>query len=210
MCVAELNVSLLPCRHRWYHLLRPCSPCSNLSNCKNKLGLEGWETKCDFCPYCSSWNLSSTEYRLVGNDRSPSIGGLSRSPSISYSSTTTLTSARRDSRRASLARTDSSSSIAMPSVSVLERTGERNRAITARLDAYLGKHPDRKATKSGGETSDEDEPQSTTQPPSPVDADVMATVDAQVAAVVPLKRRDSMLKKGWRGSKRLSRTIFKS
>ncbi|KAK8164919.1 hypothetical protein IWX90DRAFT_148018 [Phyllosticta citrichinensis] len=207
MCVAELNVSLLPCRHRWYHLLRPCSPTSNLSNCKNKLGLEGWETKCDYCPYCSTWNLSSTEYRLVGNDRSPSVGGLSRSPSISYSSTTTLTSARRDSRRASLARTDSSSSIAMPSVSVLERTGERNRAITARLDAYLGKHPDRKESKSGGETSDEDE-QSSTQPPSPVEGDVMSRVDAQVAGA-PLKRRDSILKKGWRSSKRLSRTIFK-
>ncbi|KAK8253726.1 hypothetical protein IWZ00DRAFT_542803 [Phyllosticta capitalensis] len=207
MCVAELNVSLQPCRHRWYHLLRPCSPNANLSNCKNKLGLEGWETKCDFCPYCSSWNLSSTKYRLVGNDRSPSVGGLSRSPSISYSSTTTLTSARRDSRRASLARTDSSSSIAMPSLSVLEKTGERNRAISARLDAYLGKHPDRKGSKSGGETSDEDD-QSSTQPPSPVEGDVMARVDAQVTSGA-LKRKDSILKKGWRGSKRLSRTIFK-
>ncbi|KAF2464699.1 uncharacterized protein BDR25DRAFT_94734 [Lindgomyces ingoldianus] len=122
MCVAELNVSLLPCRHRWYHLTRSCSPSTNLANCGAKLGITGWEIKCDFCPYCSGWNLSTSEYRLVGNDRTPSIGGLSRTPS--------LAATRRDSRRGSLARSDSSTSITM-------MAQEKNRAMNARVDAYF-------------------------------------------------------------------------
>lgn len=124
MCIAELNVSLLPCKHRWYHLSRSCSPNTDLSNCTKKLALTGWEIKCDFCPYCSAWNLPTSEYRLVGNDRAPAIGGLSRTPSLS------LTTTRRESRRGSLARTDSSNSIAM-------MAQEKNRALNARVDAYL-------------------------------------------------------------------------
>ena len=61
MCIAELNVSLLSCRHRWYHMVRPCQPSAHLSNCGQKLCLSGWEIKCDFCPYCSGWNLSDAE-----------------------------------------------------------------------------------------------------------------------------------------------------
>ncbi|KAF9740122.1 hypothetical protein PMIN06_003746 [Paraphaeosphaeria minitans] len=129
MCVAELNVSLMPCRHRWYHLSRACSPSADLSNCDKKLGLAGWEIKCDFCPYCSGWNLSQSEYRLVGNDRAPAIGGLSRTPSLS------LNTARRESRRGSLSRTDSSNSIAM-------LAQEKNRALNARVDAYLRVAPE--------------------------------------------------------------------
>ncbi|KAF1978362.1 hypothetical protein BU23DRAFT_577267 [Bimuria novae-zelandiae CBS 107.79] len=124
MCVAELNVSVLPCRHRWYHLSRPCTPSTNLSNCDKKLGITGWEIKCDFCPYCSGWNLSHSEYRLVGNDRTPTIGGLSRSPSLSLMTT------RRESRRGSLVRSDSGNSISM-------MAQEKNRALNARVDAYL-------------------------------------------------------------------------
>lgn len=71
MCVAELNVSTQPCGHRWFHLLRPCSPSANLDNCKRKLGLAGWELKCDFCPYCSGWNISTSDYRLLGRLSKP-------------------------------------------------------------------------------------------------------------------------------------------
>ncbi|EKG19986.1 hypothetical protein MPH_02716 [Macrophomina phaseolina MS6] len=220
MCVAELNVSVLPCRHRWYHLLRPCSPSTNLSNCPNKLGIEGWETKCDFCPYCASWNLSNTDFRLVGNDRSPSVGGLSRSPSLNYGSTTTLTSARRDSRRASLSRTDSASSIPALGLSVVEKTGEKNRAISARLDAYLGKNPERKYSNSDGETTDIEDRQSTRgsihssvhgRTPSTAGSDIMTKVDAQIANGTPAaastnKKDKSFFKKA---SKRFSKGIFK-
>jgi hypothetical protein len=124
MCVAELNVSLQPCRHRWYHLSRPCKPSANLINCGNKLGLSGWEIKCDFCPYCAGWNVSATEYRLVGNDRAPASGGLSRTPSL------TLTTTRRETRRGSLSRSDSNTSITM-------MAQEKNRAMNARVDAYF-------------------------------------------------------------------------
>lgn len=124
MCVAELNVSLLPCRHRWYHLSRACSPSTNLSNCTGRLGISGWEIKCDFCPYCAGWNVSGTEYRLLGNDRAPAVGGLSRTPSL------TLTTTRRETRRGSLSRSDSSTSITM-------MAQEKNRAMNARVDAYF-------------------------------------------------------------------------
>ncbi|KAF2687253.1 hypothetical protein K458DRAFT_295828 [Lentithecium fluviatile CBS 122367] len=124
MCIAELNVSLLPCRHRWYHLTRACSPSANLSNCGGRLGISGWEIKCDFCPYCASWNVSNTEYRLVGNDRAPAVGGLSRTPSL------TLTTTRRETRRGSLSRSDSNTSITM-------MAQEKNRAMNARVDAYF-------------------------------------------------------------------------
>lgn len=129
MCIAELNVSLLPCQHRWYHLSRSCTPSTDLSNCGKKLGISGWEIKCDFCPFCSGWNLSHSEYRLVGNDRAPPIGGLSRSPSL------TLTTTRRETRGGSLSRTDSNNSIAM-------MAQEKNRALNARVDAYLGVAPE--------------------------------------------------------------------
>ncbi|KAB2575984.1 hypothetical protein BFW01_g2528 [Lasiodiplodia theobromae] len=226
MCVAELNVSNLPCRHRWYHLLRPCSPTTNLSNCPNKLGIEGWETKCDFCPYCAAWNLSNTDFRLVGNDRSPSVGGLSRSPSANYGSTTTLTSARRDSRRASLARTDSTSSIPALGLSVVEKTGEKNRAINSRLDAYLGKHPERKYSNSDGDTTDGEESRSLRgslhgslhgsvhgRCPSTDGSDIMTKVDAQIASgnlnAGVGKKDKGFFKKIGKSSKRLSKGIFK-
>lgn len=154
MCVVELNVSLLPCRHRWYNLLRPCSPTTNLSNCPNRLRIEGWETKCDFCPHCAGWNLSNAEFRLVSNDRSSSAGGLSRSPSSNYGSARRTTHSL--SRTPSLAYS-STSTVSDGSLSSFEGTQARNRAIipalglsvveesekerpsSARLDAYIRK-----------------------------------------------------------------------
>lgn len=193
MCVAELNVSTLPCRHRWYHLLRPCTSSTNLANCTSKLGLEGWEIKCDFCPYCSSWNLEPAQYRLVGNDRAPSVGGLSRSPSFSLSST------RRDSRRESLARTDSSSSVQMMVA------GEKNRALNARIDAYLSTLPERLLQAESKSPKMEAVDENTGSPPSPASEESSSIVDAQGTND---GKKGGMLGK-WKKSKKFSRTLFK-
>ncbi|KAF2843611.1 hypothetical protein M501DRAFT_105427 [Patellaria atrata CBS 101060] len=188
MCVAELNASTMPCGHRWYHLLRPCSPSTNLSNCPTKLGLEGWEIKCDFCPFCSGYNLSDNEYRLVGNERRPSVGGLSRSPSIS------LMTARRDSRRGSIARSDSGSSITMI-------TGEKNRSMNTRLDTYLSCMPERVlSTDTKVATAEEDE-----EPPSPTESN--STGGGRFNRT-PSPEKPGVFSKGWKKSKRFSRNIF--
>ncbi|KAF2500097.1 hypothetical protein BU16DRAFT_236050 [Lophium mytilinum] len=190
MCVAELNVSLLPCRHRWYHLVRPCTPSANLSNCGDKLALSGWEIKCDFCPYCSGWNLTNSEYRLVGNDRTPSIGGLSRSPSLS------LSSARRESRRGSLARTDSSTSITMMAAQ------EKNRALNARVDAYLRVTPEHMPESKTGE----DEADGVGGPQSLSDSDKS---EGQGSSAHSETKGSGLFGKGWKKSKRFSKTLFK-
>jgi hypothetical protein len=183
MCVAELNVSTLPCRHRWYHLVRPCSRGTNLFNCPAKLGLEGWEIKCDFCPYCADWNIDDGTYRLVGNDASPSIGGLSRSSSMA------LSTHRRESRRGSITRSDSSASITVMAAS------EKNRALNARVDAYLGARPDRMVSLDLRRSdTGEDEPG------SPTDSNSSGGDD---------KASVNFMSRGWKKSKRISMSIFK-
>lgn len=199
MCVAELNVSLLPCRHRWYHLSRSCTPSSNLANCGEKLGLAGWEIKCDFCPYCAGWNVSNTEYRLLGNDKSPAVGGLSRAPSLSLSLATT----RRESRRGSLARTDSSTSITMMAAQ------EKNRAMNARVDTYFRFPPDTMVLTESqdGELEAEGASESTSSSNSDVSSEAQESV-----------RQDSISSSGGKHklfsrvrhkSKRLSMALFK-
>lgn len=191
MCIAELNVSLLSCRHRWYHMVRPCQPSAHLSNCGQKLCLSGWEIKCDFCPYCSGWNLSDAEYRLVGNDRTPSIGGLSRTPSLSLSSTRREN--RIDSRRGSLARTDSSTSITM-------MAQEKNRALSARVDAYLGACPEKMVLMEQKTTEDEAE---SIGLPSPSDT------GSEGQEVGPVDVKNGILGKSWKKGKMFSRGLFK-
>ncbi|KAJ4305014.1 hypothetical protein N0V90_000543 [Kalmusia sp. IMI 367209] len=197
MCIAELNVSLLPCRHRWYHLSRSCSPSTNLSNCSKKLGLAGWEIKCDFCPYCSGWNLSNSEYRLVGNDRAPAVGGLSRSPSL------TLTTTRRESRRGSLSRTDSNNSIAM-------MAQEKNRALNARVDAYLRVAPEPPMPSPYPaplhEVDDEDAVNLTS---SPSDTSSEGQESLRHASTSSQGDKKTILQKMRHKSKRLSLSIFK-
>jgi hypothetical protein len=140
MCYAELNVSLNECQHRWYHMLRPCTPGGNLNDCPGKIVLEGWEIRCDFCPFCSGWPLESGEFLLFGgspHSRSSSISTpLSRTPSLS----TTVHTARRDSK--GLARTGSGASISAALGSPVFSAGERNKAINSRVDAYFESHPD--------------------------------------------------------------------
>ncbi|KAF2655873.1 hypothetical protein K491DRAFT_704369 [Lophiostoma macrostomum CBS 122681] len=194
MCVAELNLSLLPCRHRWYHLSRSCSPSSNLSNCPTKLGISGWEIKCDFCPYCSGWNVSPSEYRLVGNDRSPAVGGLSRTPSLS------LTTARRESRRGSLSRTDSSNSITM-------MAQEKNRAMNARVDTYFRLAPEVSSVPAPLREADEEGDPIVTSSPSDTSSDGQGSL--RHASTSSQVDKPSFLKKMRHRSKRLSLSMFK-
>lgn len=132
MCVAELCVTVLPCQHRWYHLVRPCSPSSNLSTCGKKLGISGWEVKCDFCPYCQG-HVSEFEYRLIGDGPAPTVGTLS---GLARAYSTSLNAARRDIRLDDMTRTDSATSVGSKS-SLVIAASEKNRAMNSRLDQYF-------------------------------------------------------------------------
>ncbi|KAF2819093.1 hypothetical protein CC86DRAFT_151075 [Ophiobolus disseminans] len=132
MCVAELCVTVLPCQHRWYHLVRPCSPSSNLSTCGKKLGISGWEVKCDYCPYCQG-HVSEFEYRLIGDGPAPSVGSLS---GLARAHSTSLNAARRDIRLDEVTRSDSATSVGSKS-SLVTAASEKNRAMNSRLDAYF-------------------------------------------------------------------------
>lgn len=161
MCLVSLNVSTLACQHRWYHLQRPCRDGLNLSTCTGKITMSGIkETKINSCPHCDGSVINDpSSYRLVGNDRTPSIGGLSRSSSSS------LASARRDSRRGSLAYTDSSAetnNTAYPLASLAEMplvqsTAQKNQATNARVHAYINALPEavnRARTRDGWSSED--------------------------------------------------------
>ncbi|KZF22476.1 hypothetical protein L228DRAFT_126830 [Xylona heveae TC161] len=144
MCVAQLNVCVQPCQHRWYSLLRPCQSSRNLSNCPEKLSLEGWENKCDTCPWCSSPNNTTDTNNInssspaaatdddnlillsssAGSERRGSGGSRSRSRQSSSSSTSLA-------RRASLARTSSTTST----------TSLRNRRQSMKIEAILPADP---------------------------------------------------------------------
>jgi hypothetical protein len=132
MCVAELCVTVLPCQHRWYHLVRPCTPSSNLSTCGKKLGISGWEVKCDYCPYCQG-HVSEFEYKLIGDGPAPAVGSLS---GLARAHSTSLNAARRDIRLDEVTRTDSATSVGSKS-SLVTAASEKNRAMNSRLDAYF-------------------------------------------------------------------------
>ncbi|CAE7216738.1 hypothetical protein CFE70_010082 [Pyrenophora teres f. teres 0-1] len=132
MCVAELCVTTHPCQHRWYHLVRPCSPSSNLSTCGKKLGISGWEVKCDHCPYCHG-HVSEFEYKLIGDGPAPPVGSLS---ALARAHSTSLNAARRDIRLDNITRTDSVTSVGSKS-SLVTAASEKNRAMNSRLDAYF-------------------------------------------------------------------------
>lgn len=132
MCVAELCVTILPCQHRWYHLVRPCTPSSNLSTCGKKLGISGWEVKVEYCPYCQG-HVSEFEYRLIGDGPAPPVGSLS---GLARAHSTSLNAARRDIRLDEVTRTDSATSVGSKS-SLVVAASEKNRAMNSRLDAYF-------------------------------------------------------------------------
>jgi hypothetical protein len=132
MCVAELCVTVLSCQHRWYHLVRPCTPSSNLSTCGKKLGISGWEVKVEYCPYCQG-HVSEFEYRLIGDGAAPAVGSIS---GLARAHSTSLNAARRDIRLDEVTRTDSATSVGSKS-SLVTAASEKNRAMNSRLDAYF-------------------------------------------------------------------------
>lgn len=154
MCKSELNVSLEACRHRWYHMIQSCTPGYNLTTCPNKMALEGWEIKCDFCPFCAGWPLDVGEFLLLGgqsHSRSNSFNDpLSRRSSLA----TPVSIARRDSKKGRLTRTDSASSCTSPQNgmsalgalaalgSPVHAASERNRAMNQRVDNYFVAPPE--------------------------------------------------------------------
>ncbi len=202
MCVAELNVSTLPCQHRWYRLLRSCAPHRNLSNCPSKLQLEGWEAKTDACPYCTSWTPApdAQQFRLVGNDRHPSVGGLSRTLSTS-SPVVSLSHTRRDyARRGSLNRSDSSSSV------LAQAAGSKNRAMNLRVDAYLTSTPEQIASASAASSPDRrDSDEDDGQPATPASSGSSMTAQQEG----PVERRSSLSEKPGRKKKRFSLSFLK-
>ncbi len=137
MCVAELCVSLRSCEHRWYHLVRPCSPSTNFSTCRKKLGISGWEIKCEECPYCQDY-ATETEYKLIGDGPAPAVGSLS---GLARAHSTSLNAARRDIRLDNITRTDSVTSVGTNS-SLVTAASEKNRAMESRLDAYFFPTPE--------------------------------------------------------------------
>ncbi|KAF2097195.1 hypothetical protein NA57DRAFT_57794 [Rhizodiscina lignyota] len=169
MCVAELNRSTGPCSHTYFRLTKPCSTGSNLANC-GKLSLSGWENRTDACAFCNgSAALDPSNYRLLGYDDAGGIGPahLSRTNSLSTMTTSSLASARRDSRRGSLARSDSSTGSssygygggagsynvnvnpgAAPTTAAYAMTpltqiaSERNIQRNQRIDSYLAQLPE--------------------------------------------------------------------
>lgn len=80
MCVAGLNVCAAGL-HRWYELIRACDPANNLQNCPERLKLEGWEKRNEYCPYCHGRNYHQSTHRLFGSTSSAS--SVASSPTIS-------------------------------------------------------------------------------------------------------------------------------
>ncbi|KAI9815266.1 MAG: hypothetical protein M1827_002746 [Pycnora praestabilis] len=128
MCLAELDVSTQPCRHRWYQLVRGCQENNDFTKCKGKLSIQGWEKRCDFCPFCEGTPIDERQIRLIGNDRSPSTAGLGWTPPISRRQS--LASAGQDSRTGILARSDSNTSLTASQA-------QRNREQNAKIEAIL-------------------------------------------------------------------------
>ena len=194
MCLAELSVSTLDCRHRWYHLVRSCSSSTNLENCPDKLKIEGWESKTASCPWCDQdTSTDPQEYRLVGNDKTPSIGGLSRASSTTNIEPT-LISSRHESRRGSLARTDSSTSLT-------EAAGERNRAQNMRIQWYLTTRLEaiaQEETKERPTTSRRSSATGLPLSPTPTNGSSSTTSE-----------NGGIFGKGWKKGKQISRGFFR-
>lgn len=186
MCVAGLHVAMQPCSHRWYKLLRSCSPSSNLANCPQKLKLEGWENRNDHCPFCAAdasrlAEIDETTHKLCGSvsrqgSESSTLSSIGRQRSRASSTSTTSTS--RSSSRGSDNGAD------------LDRA-EQARVMNRRLETYLLTHPG-KIFNSRGE-----------------DKEKISDDDA-ASETASISRSSSVLGKGFKRSMRLSRSMFKA
>ena len=188
MCVANLNVSLQPCSHRWYTLVRSCSSSSNLANCPEKIKLEGWEQRREHCPWCAAEDSTSTDihhstHRLFGSmsrQRSSSISG-SSGPGDQRSRTSSVSNGSTSPTR--------SSSFGSDSGNVDVERGERARMMNRRLETYMLMNPGnlRGKAEEKERTSDDD----------------------TVAETTSLARSGSGLGRRWKKSMKISRSIFK-
>lgn len=184
MCIANLNVAMQPCSHRWYTLVRPCEANTNLSNCSQKIKLEGWETRVQECPWC----ISGIEL----NDATHKLFGGSTSRPRAYSDGVSL-SPNRDRRYSSGATNSSSGSRSSTPSGELEfeelDPGAKARMMNYRINYYMFRNPERedwiKKDEEIAAMPDEPEP-------------------------VNIGRRGSVLGKTWRRSMKLGRGMFKA
>jgi hypothetical protein len=182
MCIVALNRTTAACGHAYFQLTKPCQPTASLASCPTKISIAGWESRVDACAFCSgAASLDGASYRLLGyEDAAVGPGSLSRTNSLSTMTTSSMTSARRDSRRGSLARSDSSTgsagtgtgtgAYAMGYTSAAggailfntpngAATSDRNIHRNQRIDTYLSELPEnvylagRKGTRSEGDST---------------------------------------------------------
>jgi hypothetical protein len=168
-------------------------------NCPSKLGISGWEIKCEFCPFCSGWNVDPSEYRLIGNDRAGSLGSLgalARTPSLSLSAT------RRESRTSSFSTVDSNSGIAA-------MASEKNKAMNERVNAYFARapQPQTPATPTPLREADDESDEAITTISSDTSSEGQESLRRSSTSSQTSKL--GFLKKMQRKSKRMSFGIFK-
>lgn len=136
MCVANLNVSLQPCSHRWYTLVRPCSDSTNLSNCSKKVRLEGWESRVQDCPWCGPSSISTHDatHKLFGGNE---FSEARRRSDSTVASTESIIRGRSNSISTFSAINSRSSSQESESERRESERAESNRMMNRRLDAYI-------------------------------------------------------------------------
>ncbi|KAE9985644.1 hypothetical protein BLS_006727 [Venturia inaequalis] len=118
------------------------------------MALEGWEIKCDFCPFCAGWPLNPAEFLLLGSQLHSRTNSFSDPLSRRSSLTTPVSIARRDSKNGRLTRSDSASSHTSPQngksalgalaalKTPVNAASEKNRAMNQRIDNYVITVPD--------------------------------------------------------------------
>ncbi|KAI9843133.1 MAG: hypothetical protein M1837_006586 [Sclerophora amabilis] len=200
MCLAELKVSVQPCQHRWYQLLRNCTPTRHLSNCPGKLAIQGWEKKCDSCPWCSRNDLSDNDCRLIGSDRAPTSTGNGFLPPMYQ--TNPSGRVRRDSCKSNASSIEGEDSL-------IRVSSIRNREQNLRIEAILPAEPGQSTTSWSRDQDDGDDLPSPSSSRSSVSErsisrfEVATTKSSKVANVTA--RGAERLGKGWARSRRLFR-----
>lgn len=189
MCVAGLNASTQPCRHRWYELIRSCSDNNNLSNCTSRLQLEGWENRTASCPWCDNNGdyddlVTDSTHRLFGSTSSASGSSTHSSPVITPIGKPQLRRCDTDSTLSSLSRTGSFATNS-------SERGQKHRERNDRLHLYLTTSPHEVLPSAG-----KNYPACSVTPTSSDSGSIRST--------------RKFFGAGWRRSVRLGRSIFAS
>ena len=193
MCVANIHVTIQPCSHRWYQLVKPCSESTNLASCSRKLSLQGWETKNQDCPWCSSpsttfADVNDSTHRLFAGMSPPSTTSRRKSECSSGSSTSPSRGRPIRSTGSSTNASRASSQDNDVEAKELDRA-EKNRMMNKRLETYIMMNP----ARAFGDRADSDLP--------PVSA---ASIQRP-----SLSRNDSIVSKGWKKSVNMSKNMFR-